>query len=85
MTGDGLRVGVVSNQEWNPIILGYAERPPAVVEAGADKLAETSSLDRLQVANAGWFWDHQTNLWHVKVDFAGMQEMAANPSSYTGS
>ena len=45
--------------------------------AGAGKLAETSSLDRLQAAESGWFWDRQTNLRHVKVDFAGVQEMTA--------
>jgi len=77
VSGDGLRVVVVSNHEWNPIIVGYAGKPPVGVEAGADRLPETSSLARLQVTRSGWFWDHQTSLWHVKVDFTGAQEMSA--------
>lgn len=78
-TADGVRVGVVSNQEWNPVTVGYSGGPPARVEAGGEKLEEMSSLDRLQTAKSGWFWDDQTNLWHVKVDFAGVQEMTAKP------
>jgi hypothetical protein len=42
---------------------------------GDGKLEEVSSLDRLRAAHAGWFWDHQTRLWHVKVDFAGAVNM----------
>jgi hypothetical protein len=77
MAADGLRVGVMSNYEWNPIISGYAGQPPAGVEVGAEKLEEASSLDGLQARKSGWFWDHQTRLWHVKVDFTGLQEMTA--------
>jgi hypothetical protein len=77
VTGDGLRVGVVSNHEWNPITVGYAGQPPVGVEVGNEKLEEASSLARLQAAKSGWFWDHQTNLWHVKLDFGGVQEMTA--------
>ena len=31
-TTEGVRVGVVSNQEWNPVTVGYAEQQPAGVE-----------------------------------------------------
>jgi hypothetical protein len=72
---EGLRVGVVSNQEWNPVTVGYAAQRPAGVEAGDAKLKELSSLDRLTAAKSGWFWDYLTKLWHVKVDFGGLQQM----------
>ena len=75
VTTDGIQVGVVSNQEWNPITTGYAEQSPAVVETGNAKLEQVSSRDRLESAKSGWFWDHQTKLWHVKVDFAGAAHM----------
>ena len=75
VTTDGIQVGVVSNQEWNPMTIGYAEQQPAVVEIGNAKLEEVSSRDRLEAAKSGWFWDHQTKLWHVKVDFAGAAHM----------
>ena len=75
---EGLRVGVISNQEWNPVTVGYAARRPAGVEAGGTKLVELSSLDRLAAAKSGWFWDHLTKLWHVKMDFARAQEMTTN-------
>jgi hypothetical protein len=74
-TREAVRVGVVSNQEWNPVTVGYAARRPAGVEAGNAKLEETSSLDRLRAAKAGWYWDYQTKLWYVKVDFAGAAGM----------
>jgi hypothetical protein len=74
-TQEEVRVGVVSNQEWNPVTVGYAGRRPASAEAGNAKLEELSSLDRLKVAKSGWFWDYQTKLWHVKVDFAGAANM----------
>jgi hypothetical protein len=45
------------------------------VEAGDAKLKELTSLDRLTAAKAGWFWDCLTKLWHVKVDFGGLQQM----------
>jgi hypothetical protein len=75
--GDGVQVGVISNQEWNPVTVGYAGRRPSGVEVGNTRLEEMSSLDALKGAKSGWFWDHQTSLWHVKVDFAGVQEMTA--------
>jgi len=71
----GLRVGVVSNQEWNPVTVGYAAQRPAGVEAGDAKLKALTSLDRLTAAKSGWFWDHLTKLWHVKVDFGGLHQM----------
>ncbi len=74
-TQEGVRVGVVSNQGWNPVTVGYAERRPAGVEAGNLKLEELSSLDRLKAAKSGWYWDYQTKLWHVKVDFSGAANM----------
>ena len=75
VAGSALQIGVVSNQEWNPVTVGYAAQRPAAVQVGDAKLKEMSSLDALRAAHAGWFWDHQTNLWHVKVDFAGASEM----------
>jgi hypothetical protein len=75
VTTDGTQVGVVSNHDWNPITVGYAEQQPASVEIGNTKLEEVSSRDRLESAKSGWFWDHQTRLWHVKVDFAGAANM----------
>jgi hypothetical protein len=75
VAGSALQIGVVSNQEWNPVTVGYAAQRPAAVQVGDVKLEEMSSLDALRAARAGWFWDHQANLWHVKVDFAGASEM----------
>ena len=75
VTAEGMQVGVVSNQEWNPVTVGYAEQQPASVEVANTKLEEVSSRDRLEAAKSGWFWDHQTKLWHVKVDFAGAANM----------
>jgi len=72
---DGVQVGVISNQDWNPVTVGYAGRQPSGVEVGNTKLEEMSSLDALKEAKAGWFWDHQTKLWYVKVDFAGSLKM----------
>jgi hypothetical protein len=75
VTTEGVKVGVVSNQDWNPVTVGYAQQSPASVEMGNSKLEEVSSRDRLESAKSGWFWDHQTKLWHVKVDFAGAVNM----------
>jgi hypothetical protein len=74
-SGEGLRVGVISNQKWNPLTVGYAARCPARVEVEGAALKEASSLERLTAAESGWFWDRLTKLWHVKMDFAGLQEM----------
>ena len=73
--GESVRVGVISNQEWNPVTVGYAAQRPAGAEVGDAKLEEASGLDRLRAAPAGWFWDYQTKLWHVKVGFAGAVNM----------
>jgi hypothetical protein len=74
-SGEGLRVGVISNQKWNPLTVGYAARRPAGVEAEGAALKEASSLQWLTAASSGWFWDRLTKLWHVKMNFAGLQEM----------
>jgi len=74
-TAKEVRVGVVSNQEWNPVTVGYSRQQPAGVEAGDTRLDAVSSLDELKATKAGWFWDQQTSLWHVKVDFAGVANM----------
>lgn len=70
-----LRVGVTANQDWNPIIVGYAEKSPVSVEAGSVKLGEVASADRLRSAKAGWFYDSLSRLWSVKIDFAGAPGM----------
>jgi hypothetical protein len=72
-----LRVGVIANAMHNPIISGYSAGRPAGVEVDGGQLGAVSSLDRLQAAKAGWFWDYQTKLWHVKVDFAEVSNMGA--------
>jgi hypothetical protein len=72
-------VGVISNQTHNPITVGYAEERPSRVEAGGTPLNEVSSLDRLKAGIEGWFWDYQTKLWHVKVNFAGGVKMETRP------
>jgi hypothetical protein len=70
-----VRVGVISNESKNPIVTGYSARRPTGIEAGSAKLDELSSLDRLETARSGWFWDYQTKLWHAKIDFAGAPTM----------
>ena len=75
VTTDGVEVGVVSSEDWNPITVGYTEQQPVSVEIGNTRLEEVSSQDRLKAAKSGWFWDHQTKLWYVKVDFAGAAHM----------
>jgi hypothetical protein len=73
--GDFLRVGVTASEAESPIITGYAATPPAGVEAENTPLEETSSVDRLKAAKSGWYWDDQSKLWCVKLDFAGAKEM----------
>jgi hypothetical protein len=70
-----LRVGVIANAKHSPIISGYSAARPSKVEGGGVQLEAVSSLDRLKAAQAGWFWDYQTKLWHVKVDFTGAADM----------
>lgn len=73
--GHSLRVGVIASEAESPIVTGYAAGRPTGVDGENGPLPEMSSLDRLRVANFGWFWDDQMKLWHVKVDFTGSQEM----------
>jgi len=70
-SGDSLRVGVISNQNHSPIITGYSAVWPKSVQGKDESLAAVTSVDQLQKARSGWFWDYQTRLWHVKVDFKG--------------
>jgi hypothetical protein len=72
---EGVRVGVISNQDWNAVTVGFAAQRPAGVEVGDGEQEEVSSLERLRAAPAGWFWDHSTRLWHVKAAFAGAAGM----------
>ena len=74
--GDALRIAVISSATTNPVVTGYSRQCPASVEAENKKLEELSSLPRLRTAKAGWFWDSQAKLWYVKLDFAGVPEMA---------
>jgi hypothetical protein len=69
-------VGVIASAAYSPIISGYSNARPAGVETGGTPLQALSSLDRLKKANSGWFWDYQTNMWHVKLDFTGSAAMA---------
>jgi hypothetical protein len=73
--GNSLRVGVTASEAESPIITGYAEVRPTAVEAENTSLQEMSSLNRLNVAKTGWFWDGQTKLWYVKLNFVGAHEM----------
>jgi hypothetical protein len=75
LEGNGLRVELVSNELMNPIITGYSGHLPLRVQVDRDDLQEVSSLKRLQAASSGWFWDPQTKLWYVKVDFRGSRAM----------
>jgi hypothetical protein len=74
---DALRVEVISNDAKNPIITGYSGHLPSKVKVGRDDLEEMSSLARLNAAHSGWFWEPQTKLWYVKVDFRGTKEMTS--------
>ncbi|MBZ5564489.1 MAG: hypothetical protein LAP13_18970 [Acidobacteriia bacterium] len=69
------RVGVMASAEYSPIISGYSGARLDGVETGGRQLQAVSSLDRLKAANSGWFWDYQTNLWHVKLDFSDSPAM----------
>jgi hypothetical protein len=70
-----LRVGVISGQTWNPIIVGYSSGRPARVQQDNLDLDEISSLSGLRRQRAGWFWDPCTKLWHVKLDFSSASGM----------
>ena len=75
VTGSSLRVGVASNEAENPLIVGYSAARPVAVTVGNSNLDEASSLSGLKAAKSGWFWDHLTQLWHVKIDFATARNM----------
>jgi hypothetical protein len=74
-TGKALRVGVIASQEASPTLVGFSPRRPDGVEAGAGKLVELSSMQRLKRAKSGWFWDPETKLWAAKLDFTGASGM----------
>lgn len=69
------RVGVIACAAYSPIISGYSNSRPAGVEAAGRQLQALSSLDRLKEAKSGWFWDYQTRIWHVKLDFTDSPSM----------
>lgn len=71
----GVDVGVIASSAKSPIIAGYSDRRPRLVTVGRQNLTEQSSLDRLERASSGWFWDHQTRLWYVKLDFSAESQM----------
>jgi hypothetical protein len=73
--GAAVRVGVIANEAKNPIVTGYSAKQPAGVQVGAVTLEERSGLERLKAQKSGWYWDSQTNLWYVKVDFSSATEM----------
>jgi hypothetical protein len=70
-----LRIGVISNQAENPVVTGYSSARPTWVGSEGKELQEVSSLNRLAEGKEGWFWDYQNNLWSVKVDFSGQNDM----------
>jgi hypothetical protein len=79
--GNALRVGVTASEAESPVITGYATAAPAGVDTESAPLEETSSVDTLQAAKSGWYWDDQTKLWYVKLDFAGAKEMTTKSFS----
>jgi hypothetical protein len=72
---DSLRIGVVSNAANSPIIAGYSAVQPTELATGNVSLNEVSSFSALTRERQGWFWDHQSKLWYVKIDFAGATKM----------
>jgi hypothetical protein len=68
-------VGVIASQEYSPIISGYLSSRPAGVAIDGRQLPAVSSFDRLKLAKSGWFWDYQSSLWHVKLDFSDSPAM----------
>ncbi len=55
----------------------YASSRLGGVETDGKQLQELSSLERLKKANSGWFWDYQTKMWHVKLDFGDSPNIVA--------
>jgi hypothetical protein len=74
-TNTSATVAVVADAKYSPTISGYSPERPSGVKASGTDLEEMSSLDRLGRAKSGWFWDYQTKLWHVKVDFSDTSGM----------
>ncbi len=86
-TAASVTVGVIANAKYSPIISGYSPERPQTVTAGSAALDQVSSLDRLERDKSGWFWDYQTGIWHVKLDFGDSPEMTTRTfviSSATG-
>jgi hypothetical protein len=81
LNGNSLQIGVLSNQADSPIVTGYADRQPSGVATQALKLPEASSLERVKAAKSGWYWDQQTKLWYVKVDFSDAKEIQSRTFS----
>ncbi len=73
--GESLEVGVIANHARSPIITGYALHRPTRVTSVDRDLEEMSSLNRLAGAPKGWYWDHETKLWYVKIDFTNAVQM----------
>lgn len=69
LVGNALSIAVRSDQAMSPIITGYSQTLPSAVRASRKELQEVSSLSRLKQQPAGWFWDPETGLWYVKMDF----------------
>jgi hypothetical protein len=72
---------VLSNQADSPLVTGYADRRPSGVATQALKIPEASSLERVKAAKSGWYWDQQTKLWYVKVDFSDAKEIQSRTFS----
>lgn len=73
--GSMVQVGVISDSSHNPIVTGYASKPPSGVESEGRPLAERSSPDRVRAEKSGWYWDPETKLWFVKMDFGAQSGM----------
>jgi hypothetical protein len=73
VTKRSIRVGVIADSAASPIIAGYSPAVPTGVSTSEGPLPRVSSLGRLGRARSGWFWDYQTRLWWVKVDFSAAQ------------
>jgi hypothetical protein len=72
---NGVDIGIIANNARSPVIAGYSENRPGNVASGGQNLPEQASLDRLEHSSSGWFWDQQTRLWYVKVDFGTDSQM----------
>lgn len=78
-----VRVGVISNRTHSPIVTGYSPDRPREVEISSARLIEKSSLSRLMAARSGWYWDYQTKLWFVKIDFDGAADGNMKTESFS--